>query len=748
MTLVAGCYERFLFGYTFSSATESKAAGLHRSFTYPAHQGPVKCVAVGAQLVASGGADDQIHLYDLQAGTDLGFLMSPGDGAVTAVKFYTPRATAAPTHLFSGSADGGLSIWKAGGGWECLKTLKGHRREITGLTIHPTGRLALTTSRDETLRMWDLVKGRCPYDTKVPAGSELVEFSTSGSSYASAAAGSMDIESQLIGAVKSDSVGPAPKMAPLPGKASSWRPYKTSKVAPAEPYCEDLDKAAPLENFIPFRFPDLRDRLVADFKVAFKEEAIQAQFKEFCYRLSLRNKLRLAEEYSDWLDSYAFMDPDVDVALPLPGSKMTAAARDALTQDFTATLGDVLAKSSFEELGEEELQQAFDTKGLVGMVMRPPNPTKLEYHIYFRGFQHRDITYKNWRTLWKTRHVRCKVYQRLVILFRMRDPAPLPPLAEGKPVIPPQERLEQTPQQTAWSLSNMTESTFGAASKALVKVGETMKSITQKGQPKSNPVYWYMKMFKEVDQTDLDMLLPGGNINLSYFDLVYIWVPVLAGLVSAIYKAATSSTFNSAAAALTSLILIIMPLTYAYKAYEAVAAKQAAYRAHLNKVLLLHNLNNNKGVMTQLVDEASEQEDNEALLAYFFLWRGSAQPATQTIEALDASIEEYLKAVFIEHSIVPHFDFQVKDALEKLQRVGLVHQISQPDGSIALQVVPLEEALNQLHIAKHASKGHAESGALPEGWEERWAIYPPSGQKIKFYWNASREESRYDRPSV
>ncbi len=62
-----------------------------------------------------------------QAGSDLGFLMNPGDGAVTAVEFYTPAGTSQPTHLLSGAADGSISVWGVGGAWDCLKILKGHK---------------------------------------------------------------------------------------------------------------------------------------------------------------------------------------------------------------------------------------------------------------------------------------------------------------------------------------------------------------------------------------------------------------------------------------------------------------------------------------------------------------------------------------------------------------------------------------------------------------------------------------------
>jgi protein MAK11 len=90
-----------------------------------------------------------------QAGRDLGFVMNPGDGAITCAAFHTPptppaaAAAAAgaaagaagsagsssssssssrrPSHLLTGSDDGSIAVWRAGGDWEALKLLKGHK---------------------------------------------------------------------------------------------------------------------------------------------------------------------------------------------------------------------------------------------------------------------------------------------------------------------------------------------------------------------------------------------------------------------------------------------------------------------------------------------------------------------------------------------------------------------------------------------------------------------------------------------
>ena len=55
---------------------------------------------------------------------------------------------------------------------------------MTGLSVHPTGLLALSTSRDDMLRMWNMAKGRSQYKTKIAPSTEAVSFSPDGSTYA------------------------------------------------------------------------------------------------------------------------------------------------------------------------------------------------------------------------------------------------------------------------------------------------------------------------------------------------------------------------------------------------------------------------------------------------------------------------------------------------------------------------------------------------------------------------------------
>ena len=100
---------------------------------------------------------------------DHGFLVNPGEGAVTCVELFAPPGEVEPSHLLSGPGDGSLHVWSVGGGWEHMRALRGHRSTVHSVSIHPSGKVALSVAHDRHLRLWDLVRGRCQYTSPLEA---------------------------------------------------------------------------------------------------------------------------------------------------------------------------------------------------------------------------------------------------------------------------------------------------------------------------------------------------------------------------------------------------------------------------------------------------------------------------------------------------------------------------------------------------------------------------------------------------
>jgi hypothetical protein len=92
------------------------------------------------------------------------------------------------------------------------------------------------------------------------------------------------------------------------------------------------------------------------------------------------------------------------------------------------------------------------------------------------------------------------------------------------------------------------------------------------------------------------------------------------------------------------------------------------YQLNLTQSLYYQNIDNNAGVLHRVLDDAEEQEGREAILAYYFLWTNQS-PAGLTAEELDHQIEAFLRT-----EAAREVDFEISDALAKLQRFGIVER--------------------------------------------------------------------------
>ncbi|XP_010246113.1 PREDICTED: p21-activated protein kinase-interacting protein 1-like [Nelumbo nucifera] len=178
MTLVAGSYEKFIWGYQLKTLDSPTLKPL---FSYPSHLTTIKCVAVSGPVAVSGGADDTIKIYDLSTSSEVGSLLDH-KGAVTALSFYTPPSLSFPRNLLSGSEDGTVCIYDADP-FIHLKTVTAHKRGVNDLTIHLSGKLALTVGRDSSFAMLNLVRGKRSFHCRLDEEASIVKFDCEGGKF-------------------------------------------------------------------------------------------------------------------------------------------------------------------------------------------------------------------------------------------------------------------------------------------------------------------------------------------------------------------------------------------------------------------------------------------------------------------------------------------------------------------------------------------------------------------------------------
>ncbi|EKX53226.1 hypothetical protein GUITHDRAFT_150348 [Guillardia theta CCMP2712] len=144
--IVAGTYERTLCGWRVEGDEAATPV-----FNHPAHLGPIKAVAISGKYLVSGGNDEEIRIFNTRKLVEVGNLMRH-QGPITSLKFF------GSFNLVSSSDDGTMLIWRCKD-WECLSTLRGHKGGVIDHDIHDSGKVLISCGRDNTIRLWDLVKG-------------------------------------------------------------------------------------------------------------------------------------------------------------------------------------------------------------------------------------------------------------------------------------------------------------------------------------------------------------------------------------------------------------------------------------------------------------------------------------------------------------------------------------------------------------------------------------------------------------
>eukprot|EP01023_Acetabularia_acetabulum_P058836 TRINITY_DN7001_c0_g2_i1.p1 TRINITY_DN7001_c0_g2~~TRINITY_DN7001_c0_g2_i1.p1 ORF type:complete len:464 (-),score=102.69 TRINITY_DN7001_c0_g2_i1:892-2079(-) len=367
------------------------------------------------------------------------------------------------------------------------------------------------------------------------------------------------------------------------------------------------------------------------------------------------------------VNAYCWVDPDSDISLPreLSEDELEERAKDFIDKKIQPVLDD----SGFMEVPFEEVEEAQLSKNANGIEITPPPADQIYYRMFQRGRVKVEKSVRSWRTWFRKKTFRETEYKRLLVIFSLADGAAtemkLDPEHEtkGVQIVLSTEEVKKDDSQVElidhpwWQFWHW----FGPP-----------KQIKIKG---IKPDMVYMKMFKDMQVGDIDQLVPGSRVKFSLLDNLMIWVPVVFGFGAAVYKAARGNlTFEWLVPLLTTLLLVLFPLYYGYRAYAAIQLKGQQLRAKLNELFLLHNLTNNSGVLSYLIEEAEEQEDKENMLAYFFLWLQGQKGMSK--DELDKTIEDFLIGIMKKFGIVMRFDFDVADAISDITKCGLAREIS------------------------------------------------------------------------
>jgi hypothetical protein len=363
------------------------------------------------------------------------------------------------------------------------------------------------------------------------------------------------------------------------------------------------------EHFIPLRKSDLIELLCKDKKLSRED---RESFRQFCTLVSSVFHFEYLKQLEELKDAYATFDPDADTKpLHPPSAEQRERDEEELFRKFTA----LMERANFKRLSREDMEKALQEVATVAGVQTHVDLGMFErLEVFVRGDVMGKIQRRSWKKLGRKEEIHIPLYQRLVLIVRLRPNARL-----GRDI-------------------------------------DTSRV--------------YLKIFKDIPKVDQDMLLPGARIRLSRLDQALIIYPLAAGIGLTLYNIGASILESSLAAAGSLLTWGLAGAIggYGYKSYHSYQVKKQDYSLKLTKSLYYKSLDNNTGVLMRLLDEAEEQECRETFLAYFCLWQ-YAPPEGWTAEQLDDYVELYL-----EGNANLKVDFEIGDALAKLERLKIVRK--------------------------------------------------------------------------
>lgn len=121
------------------------------------HNGPIPLLdfSTNGALVASGGADASVRIWDHQGKTCIGSLKG-GHGVLTVLKF-NPQLSSKT--IYSAGSDNKIIAWNFETR-ERIAALNGHMTRVTSLSFTTDGKFMVSGSRDKVLILWDLEKSQ------------------------------------------------------------------------------------------------------------------------------------------------------------------------------------------------------------------------------------------------------------------------------------------------------------------------------------------------------------------------------------------------------------------------------------------------------------------------------------------------------------------------------------------------------------------------------------------------------------
>jgi hypothetical protein len=439
------------------------------------------------------------------------------------------------------------------------------------------------------------------------------------------------------------------------------------------------DEKRKRERFIPVTRFALLDRLTRPY---LWPPGQAAEARRFFRYLDYWRQQQYFALLLDLEQTYESFSPDSDLLMT---RRFSADERAALKHRVFEGVESLLQRANYERIDPTDVEVILTRESHYGLDLTVDMNAFERIVIYYRGASNKKYERRSIRKFLSKEEFDVPIFQRLFIMFKLKS------FETRVAEVMREEKL-----------------TRDAAEKWVNKRRQSLP-------PAINDKNIYLKLFKNIPRTDIEMVFPNTEVKFRSLDKLRLGVTAGGGIgvgaVGAAGKIALLAT--NPIAAVTALAGL-----------GGIAARQAMgflnqkqrYMVVMAQNLYFHTMADNRGVILKIAARGAEEDVKEEMLLYSVLAKEKATRAD--LPSIDLAIESYLTRTF-----GVKVDFEIDDALDRLIRDGIV--VEKPDGTFV--TLPPAQAAKHIDAKWDLFLDYLPDPANSEGYEfEGKSVSPPA----------------------
>jgi len=348
----------------------------------------------------------------------------------------------------------------------------------------------------------------------------------------------------------------------------------------------------------------------------------------------------------------------------------------------------LLARANYERIDPANIALIMTKESHYGLDLFVDFTAFEECLIYYRGATTRRDERRNLRKFYRKEEFDVPIYQRLFLLFKLK---------------PFDVRVQEV---------------MASRKISRAEAERTIKKLRASLPGAVSDQNIYMKLFKNIPRTDIEMVFPNTRVKFRLFDKIKLGVTsggaFGAGVVGTASKFAAGGLLAANPIALAGAVATLGGV--AFRQGMNFVNQKNRYMVVMAQNLYFHSMADNRGVALKLADRAAEEEVKEDVLLYSVLAKENARRTD--LPEIDRAIEKYVNDCF-----GVSINFDLEDSLGRLLADGLVSETADgrlvalpPKAAADLIDKQWDVFLDELAADSGAGQGHeVDHTEPPEG---------------------------------